>query len=233
MSTTSGQEVFKGTYFYAQDQPLLAMTTRADGHTCAVIETQWERLYRIVELRRTALDLTLASLQAEGGPSPKWVQKLRTTTGQPTPRMRSSMQSLDRALQWPLGTSWSLVGDDRSAWSDDMLLDEEHALLDVREVEPRPATVRKMTDMSKAFAAQLRAERAATGLTQDELARASGVAKSAIQRIEAEQAAMDTAQMGDLCRALGISILDFVMAVEDRLARERGDGAAAWPARRA
>lgn len=106
------------------------MGALADRHTWAVTETPWERLYRLVEQRRVILELTLAGIQTVGGPSPKWVQKLRYTEGEPTPRMRASLLDLDRALQWPDGTSWSLVAEDRSDWSEAVLQDEEAGLLE-------------------------------------------------------------------------------------------------------
>lgn len=109
----------------------MAMTLSRD--TSTVNETPWERLRRLIDLRRTRLDLTLAGVNAVGGPSPKWVHKLTTLEGPPTPRMAASLHDLDRALQWPDGTSWSLVADDRSAWSDELLADEEESLLEIKD----------------------------------------------------------------------------------------------------
>ena len=83
---------------------------------------------------------------------------------------------------------------------------------------------RRRTPEAEAFAAQLRAERAAQGLTQDELSKRSGIGKQTILRIENGQRVMDTAQLGDLCRALGISIITFVMRAEERLQQEQGAG---------
>ena len=204
------------------------MTWSERGHTCAVNETQWDRLYRLVEQRRSTLGLTLNRIQSEGGPSPRWVQNLRAMTGAPTPRMRSSMLDLDRALQWPDGTSWSLVSDDRSGWSGDVLLDEEQSLMDQRDVEPvaakRSPRSPEATALDAAFAAQLRAERAAAGLNQAELGKAAGLSKQTILRFENESRSMDTAQLADICRALGITIVDFVLGAEQRLARERDAG---------
>ena len=107
------------------------MSTLAVRDTRLVTETQWERLYRIVEERRRLVGLTLAGIQAVGGPSPKWVQNLRTMQGGPTNRMRAPMAKLDSALHWPAGTTWGLVADDRSNWSDIVLQDEEAQLLEV------------------------------------------------------------------------------------------------------
>ena len=87
----------------------------------------------------------------------------------------------------------------------------------------QPSNGRRRTPEAEAFAAQLRAERAAQGLTQDELSKRSGIGKQTILRIENGQRVMDTAQLGDLCRALGISIITFVMRAEERL--EQGQDA--------
>ena len=109
------------------------MSTLLAVDTSTVIETPWERLRRLIDARRTRLDLTLAGINAVGGPSPKWVHNLTTLEGPPTPRMAASLHDLDRALQWPEGTSWSLVADDRSTWSQELLDDEEASLLEVKD----------------------------------------------------------------------------------------------------
>ena len=109
------------------------MTTTLARDTSTVRETPWERLRRLIDARRMRLDLTLAGVNAVGGPSPKWVHKLTTLEGAPTPRMAASLHDLDRALQWPEGTSWSLVADDRSTWSQELLDDEEVSLLEVKD----------------------------------------------------------------------------------------------------
>lgn len=105
------------------------MSTDVVCHDWAVTENQWHRLHRLVEARRTVLDITLAALQAQGGPSPKWVQNLLAQEGEPTPRQRRGLAALDRVMHWPVGTSWGLVADDRSTWSADVLEDEEHQLV--------------------------------------------------------------------------------------------------------
>ena len=93
-------------------------------------ETQWERLHRLIARRRKILGYTLDGLQAVGGPSPKWVNNLKTTEGAPTDRMRTPMRKLDAALQWPQDTAWGLVTHDRSAWSEAVLRDEEESLME-------------------------------------------------------------------------------------------------------
>jgi len=100
------------------------------GDTLAVTETQWERLHRLIEHRRKILGLTLSGIQTIGGPSPRWVQKLRGMEGRPTDRMRRPMRDLDRVLRWPQDTTWSLVDADRSAWAQELVDDEERELLE-------------------------------------------------------------------------------------------------------
>lgn len=109
------------------------MTTLSLRHTPDVTETPWERLRRLIDLRRTRLDLTLAGVNAVGGPSPKWVNNLLKLEGPPTTRMRASLHDLDMALQWPDGTSWGLVAEDRSTWSAELLADEERQLVEVHD----------------------------------------------------------------------------------------------------
>jgi Predicted transcriptional regulators len=70
---------------------------------------------------------------------------------------------------------------------------------------------------SALFAEQLRAERAARRLSRAELAKASGVSAKAIQRLEENEREMDTDQIDRLCRALGVSVLDFVTRAAERM----------------
>jgi transcriptional regulator with XRE-family HTH domain len=82
------------------------------------------------------------------------------------------------------------------------------------------STARDRTPEAMAFAAQLRAERAAAGMSQDDLVEATGISKSAIARIETGVRVMDTAQLGKFCRALGISIATFAMRADERMRAE-------------
>lgn len=118
-------------YFYAQVLHHVVMTTMALRDTSRVTETQWERLHRLIERRRKILGLTLDGLQVVGGPSPRWVQKLRSMEGLPTDRMRRPMRDLDRVLHWPLDTAWGLVFEDRADWSEVILRDEEEQLMEM------------------------------------------------------------------------------------------------------
>lgn len=106
------------------------MTALRMGKDVLVTETSWERLFRLVEARRTRLGLTQSGVQAVGGPSPAWIRRLPLIEGEPSARYAAAMNNLDRALQWPEGTSWSIVTKDRSGWSEDVLEDEEHQLVD-------------------------------------------------------------------------------------------------------
>ena len=106
------------------------MSATCVRNTSCVTETQWERLYRLIQRRRKILGFTLEGIQAIGGPSPRWIQKLKSMEGEPSDRMRRPMRNLDSALNWPQDTAWGLVTDDRSSWSDVILQDEEESLMD-------------------------------------------------------------------------------------------------------
>lgn len=120
----------KKAYFLAQETHHVGMTTLAVRDTSPVTENPWERLSRLVERRRKILGLTLAGVQAVGGPSPRWVQKMRENEGAPTDRMRRPLRMLDLALRWPEDTSWNLVALDRTGWVDEVLEDEEEQLME-------------------------------------------------------------------------------------------------------
>lgn len=79
---------------------------------------------------------------------------------------------------------------------------------------------RDRTPEALAFAAQLRAERAAAGMSQDDLVAATGISKSAIARIETGVRVMDTAQLGKFCRAFGISVATFAIRADERMRAE-------------
>lgn len=108
------------------------MTSDVLRHTFAVTtETQWERLFRIVERRRKeVIGISQEGLHLAGAPTPRTLQTYRTMTGEPSFRYRTPLRKLDLALGWPAGTCWSLVAEDRSSWSEEMLTDEEEQLLE-------------------------------------------------------------------------------------------------------
>lgn len=89
------------------------------------------------------------------------------------------------------------------------------------DVEKTAGNRRKRTPEADAFAAQLRAERAAAGLTQNDLSKRSGIGVQTIFRIENGDRVMDTSQLGALVKALDISIATFAARAEERLQAER------------
>ena len=120
----------KSAYFSDKNEHHLVMTTTVARDTSCVIETQWERLFRLVERRRKVVGLTQAGIQVAGGPSDRTIQKLRKREGLPTDRERTTLRKLDAALHWPAGTSYGLVAEDRSSWSEALLTDEEEQLME-------------------------------------------------------------------------------------------------------
>src|SRR3546814_5165246 len=64
------------------------------------------------------------------------------------------------------------------------------------------------SNLSAAWADQLRAERAAKRLSRAELAKKSGVSAKSIQRFEENERVMDTNQLDFLCTALGVRVTD-------------------------
>lgn len=77
---------------------------------------------------------------------------------------------------------------------------------------------RQHSDFSRALAAQLRAERAAANLTQTEMAKRMGISRGQLIRVEAEERILDTTQLVNAARALGLTVLEFVKRSEERLA---------------
>lgn len=90
--------------------------------------------------------------------------------------------------------------------------------MDMPETSPN---ARKRTPEAAAFAAQLRAERAAANVSQDDLAKMTGISKPTIARIELGQRVMDTAQLGAICRALGLSLTTFAVRAEGRMLEDQ------------
>jgi transcriptional regulator with XRE-family HTH domain len=85
------------------------------------------------------------------------------------------------------------------------------------DVETNAKNARKRSPEADAFAAQLRAERAAANMSQDDLARVTGVSKPTIARIETGVRVMDTTQLATFCRAFGITMGTFALRAEGRL----------------
>ena len=67
------------------------------------------------------------------------------------------------------------------------------------------------------MAQQLRAERAASGMTVDQLAEKSGVPKRTLMRLLNEQRGIDIAHLASLADAVGLTLAEFVGRATARL----------------
>lgn len=79
------------------------------------------------------------------------------------------------------------------------------------------------TEFARSVGAQLRAERAAAGLTRDELAEAAGVSVSTVRRIEGELRPANMDQIAALCAALGLNVSDFLSRAAQRIRKDASD----------
>jgi len=75
---------------------------------------------------------------------------------------------------------------------------------------------REQSGESKTVAAQIRAERAASDLTQLEVYTRAGIRRSTYLRIEAGSHVADTTEVARITRALGITMSEFFRRVENR-----------------
>lgn len=78
-------------------------------------------------------------------------------------------------------------------------------------------TSRERSPWSDAVAAQIRAERAAKGWTQDQMIERSGIPRSTYIRLEKGIRVADATQMARVCGALGLRLSEFWVRVEQRL----------------
>lgn len=79
---------------------------------------------------------------------------------------------------------------------------------------------RERTLWSEATAAQIRAERAAAGLTQIDLAKRAGMPRITYVRLETGSRVADVSQLEKLCRALDIPMSEFFRRIESRIDHE-------------
>ena len=70
----------------------------------------------------------------------------------------------------------------------------------------------------RAVAAQIRAERAASGKTQREVIERSGIPKSTYLRLESGERRADADQLAQIVAVLGLRLSTFFQRVEDRVA---------------
>jgi DNA-binding XRE family transcriptional regulator len=71
---------------------------------------------------------------------------------------------------------------------------------------------------SDAVASQVRAERAAADITQKQIVALSGLSRSTYVRIEDGVHVADTSELARICGAYGMSVLEFIHRVEERIA---------------
>ena len=74
-----------------------------------------------------------------------------------------------------------------------------------------------VSTMVTAVAEQLRAERAAVGLTIDALAKRAGLGRNTIMRFESGERTPDVAQLDAITGALGLSITTLMLRAQDRV----------------
>lgn len=79
-------------------------------------------------------------------------------------------------------------------------------------------TKRASDEWSSAIAAQIRAERAALGVTQVELLTRANLPKSTYIRIETGERAPDVTQVAKIAGALGMSVSTLIQRAEERVA---------------
>lgn len=72
-------------------------------------------------------------------------------------------------------------------------------------------------EFGQALAAQLRAERAASGLTQDELARRIGVSKMSVRRYLSGERPVAVPHFVELASALGLTIDELIRRSNERI----------------
>ena len=75
---------------------------------------------------------------------------------------------------------------------------------------------REQSAWSQTVAAQIRAERAASGLPQVEVYTRSGISRSTYLRIEAGKHVVDTTELAKITQALDITMAEFFRRVENR-----------------
>jgi transcriptional regulator with XRE-family HTH domain len=76
---------------------------------------------------------------------------------------------------------------------------------------------RKRSALALAVAAQIRAERAAAGMTQQEVQDASGIPKSTHLRLESGERVADVSQLAAFCAAVNVPVAVFMARAEARL----------------
>lgn len=78
---------------------------------------------------------------------------------------------------------------------------------------------RRHSTLSEALAAQVRAERAAAGLSRDELSERAGVPVSTLRRIESGERVATITQLAQVAGSLGLLTSQLVARAEQRAAQ--------------
>jgi transcriptional regulator with XRE-family HTH domain len=84
----------------------------------------------------------------------------------------------------------------------------------------KAANARKVTPLSLALAAQLKAERAYAGITVEELQKRSRIAKNTLAAILNGTKPADVSQLSSLCDALGVGMAELFARTEERMRTE-------------
>lgn len=78
------------------------------------------------------------------------------------------------------------------------------------------SNARERTAFTEAVSEQVRAERAASGMSLDEVVAASGLSKMTYRRMESGERVADIAQLDRFCAAVGLPISTFLARAEER-----------------
>lgn len=84
--------------------------------------------------------------------------------------------------------------------------------------EPSP----DVAAFARAIAEQIKAERAAAGVTRDEITDATGIARSTLYRIERGERVPDMIQLAQIASALPVSVDVIVARAVDRMTTDPG-----------
>jgi transcriptional regulator with XRE-family HTH domain len=85
---------------------------------------------------------------------------------------------------------------------------------------------RRHSALNDAVADEIRAQRRAIEMSQDELGKRAGVSRGQVIRIENHERILDVSQVDAFARALGIPMLELFERAEKRMAGGAADGSA-------
>lgn len=79
---------------------------------------------------------------------------------------------------------------------------------------------RRHSALNDAVAEEIRAQRRAIEMSQEELGRRAGVSRGQVIRIEGKERVLDVSQLDAFCKALGIGMVELFQRAEARVAEE-------------